>query len=307
MAAGAGRAGGAEALVAVAAGAGRRGRARRSAGNAVRAWLNVAAGRHLSFEWQLAQLRPSAPRWTSLRLVAADAGHRRLEAGDRADVARRARHAAMRAAQREAGAAVMIEFRPLPRQRRVASRASGSVGAAMDVVLAMAGDARHRRPRAFLARAVARCAGYRLHGVRPAGSGCGCGRTCAPFHDIGEWQLAQSRPLAPLWTSSSRWQATHWRGVPAKRLPTWQAAHCVFWCAPTSGNPVTLWSNARMTFHPASLWQLAQLRPKRPSCSSSFAWQATQASGAARNGAAGTWQLRHCRPRCLPPIGKLVF
>src|SRR5688572_2934936 len=72
--------------------------------------------------------------------MAGDAGHGRLRALLARPVAGRASHRRMASDQREAGTAV-IEARIVPAHRRMTGGAVAAVGALVDIVLKVAGDA----------------------------------------------------------------------------------------------------------------------------------------------------------------------
>ena len=175
-----------------------------------------------------------------LGLVAADAGHRRLEAGDRADVARGARHAAMRAAQREAGrrghdrrsrpstTAACDRSRRRCRWRRDGRRPGDGrrrkSSAAAGVPCARRGTRRRRPP----------------HGVRPAGSGCGRGRSARPSTTQRRMATGAVAAVGAFVDIVLEVAGDALARRAGERPPTWQAAHGVFWCAPIKGKPVTL-------------------------------------------------------------------
>ena len=60
----------------------------------------------------------------------------------------------------------------------------------------------------------------------------------------------------------------------ASGIETWHLAQAIVACAPVRGNFEAAWLNPEAGFHVIVVWQLAQLAPSWPWCSS--VWQLTQ-------------------------------
>ena len=285
---------------------------RPTSGKFVKSWSNCRCPRHVSTPWHCSQSWPSLPR---MDILGHDGSRRtpcRASAcATTARVAGVAVELRVRAAQLELAVARVIERDRLPCVRAVAPVAGA---------------------RRSASRAVRRCDGSRRSraaagpsGSRSCGRPCSRGVACAPAsanpvarrwsylvpaQPVVWWQSAQAAPRRRRGRRRARGSERTGAGVPAYRLPRWQAvAAPLSTCLPVKRELRLRMIEAHRAPSPVLSWQLAHSRPSLPACGSSLRWQSTQPEAASRYLRPAAWQLAHAdrRVRALQrEIGRRV-